>query len=110
MPPQSTTTSQSTSPRSVRTPVTRPPRVVIAVTRVRCATVAPAARAEAASAVHSRAGSTWPSVGVYAAPSTPAVDIGGENAPPPAAGDSSDGGGPARPPPAPPPGPAGRAR
>ena len=80
MPPQSTTTSHSTAPRSVRTPVTRPPRVVIAVARVRCAITAPAVRAEAASDAHSRAGSTWPSVGVYAAPSTPSVDIGGNSA------------------------------
>ena len=51
MPPQSTTTSHSMSPRSVRTPVTRPlVRWSIAVTRVRCAIVTPAARAEAASA------------------------------------------------------------
>ncbi len=50
MPPQSTTTSHSTSPRSVRTPVTRPSCVVIAVTRVRCAIVTPPARADAASA------------------------------------------------------------
>jgi hypothetical protein len=69
MPPQSTTTSHSTSPRSVRTRVTRSrpdaSRVVsTAVTRVRCAIVAPPERAMAASAVHSRAGSTWPSVGV----------------------------------------------
>ena len=69
MPPQSTTTSHSVkdswpSPRSVRTPVTRPCSVVMPVTRVRWAIVTPPARAEPASAMHSMLGSTWPSVGV----------------------------------------------
>ncbi len=49
----------------------------------------------AASAVHSRAGSTWPSVGVYAAPSTPSVDISGNRARASSA-DTSSSGSPAR--------------
>ncbi len=50
IPPQSTTTSHSTSPRSVRTRATRPSAVSMPVTRVRCAIVTPPARAPAASA------------------------------------------------------------
>ena len=81
MPPQTTTASHSTSPPSVRTPTTRrpcgPSTVANPTTRVCCAIRTPAARAPAASAVHSRAGSIWPSVGVNAAPSTPSVVMSG---------------------------------
>ena len=52
MPPQSTTTSHSTVTAAVGAHARHPARrsVVIAVTRVRCAIVAPPARADAASA------------------------------------------------------------
>jgi hypothetical protein len=50
MPPQSTTTSHSTAPRSVRTRLTRPCVRSMPSTRVRCAIRTPSARARAASA------------------------------------------------------------
>ena len=84
IPPQSTTTSHSTSPRSVRTPITRrpcgPSTVVDPHDPGAGARSAPRPPGRpAASAVHSRAGSIWPSVGVNAAPSTPSVVISGNS-------------------------------
>ena len=78
MPPALTTISVSISPRSVSTAVTRPRCVRIAVTRVLVFTSAPPRRAPSARANVSWLGSMYPSVGRYAAPRTPSVDIGGK--------------------------------
>ena len=80
IPPAFTTISVSTVPWSVSTPVTRPRSTEMPVTRVCVATSAPRRRAPSASASVSWLGSMYPSVGRYAAPSTPSVDIGGKSA------------------------------
>src|SRR5918996_254913 len=79
MPAAITTTSQSMSPRSVRTRRTRPPELSIPTTRVEVKMRAPPCRARSASSNVSCEGSRYPSVGRSAAPSTPSVDISGNS-------------------------------
>ena len=91
MPAAITTASASMSPRSVRTRVTRPLSVSMSVTRVEVSIRAPPRRAPSARAKVSWEGSSQPSVGSQAAPSTPSVDISGNSSAARSASTSSSG-------------------
>ena len=80
MPAAFTTVSVPIVPRSVSTPVTRPSATAIPVTRVYDRIVAPRFRAPAASARVKPLGSSQPSVGSQAAPSTASVLMSGKRA------------------------------
>jgi hypothetical protein len=79
MPPASTTTSQRTVPSSVSTPATRRPSALTPRTFTPVRVLTPRFRAPAARDVASEDGSIRPSVGKYAAASTPSMLINGNS-------------------------------